>query len=96
MGGSSGRRRRAVRGEELAGRDPSARSLAEFPHRTSATDLLERVRVGQTKRDRVNSAEHAPPSKSRLEGVVLRHMGYNPDLNCGPRRTHASKGTVQK
>ena len=46
-----------------AGRDPSAGFYAEFPHSTSAADLLERVRLGQSKRAMVNRAEYAPPSK---------------------------------
>ena len=47
-----------------AGRYPSARSYAEFPHSTSTADLLQRVRVGQTKRAMVNRAEYAPPSRA--------------------------------
>jgi hypothetical protein len=78
MLGSSGRRRRAVRGEctcarggrpllrQRARRDPSARSYAGNSRRTSATDLLECVRVGQNALCMVNRAEHAPPSKSRF------------------------------
>ena len=48
---------------ERAGQDPSARSYAKFPPSTSTADLLQRVRVGQTKRAMVNRAEYAPPSK---------------------------------
>ena len=49
-----------------AGRYPSARSYAEFPHSTSTADLLERVRVGQTKRAMVNRAVYALPSKLQI------------------------------
>ena len=65
-------RSRWVRAAVRAARHRPTANTTEIPPSTTLSDLLERVRLGQSKRAILNRTEPAPPSSFRLEGVVLK------------------------
>ena len=64
-------RSRWVRAAVRAARHRPTANTTEIPPSTTLSDLLERVRLGQSKRAILNRAEPAPPSSFRLEGVEV-------------------------
>jgi hypothetical protein len=59
-------RSRWVRAAVRAARHRPTANTTEIPPSTTLSDLLERVRLGQSKRATVNRAEPAPPSKLQI------------------------------
>ena len=71
---------RWARAAGRAGNDPPAGSAAEIPRCTTSADLLQRVRVGPTKRAMVNRTAYASPSRGRRCGsiVIINECGRSP------------------